>query len=138
MYNVCQNLYKNCILYCLIIEVKKLSLHCDWIYFKVLSIHFSSGHQDKQHSMMNFILAVGVVFILFFNSIVIPLQCLSHPNLHFIWKKSRKWNEIFEAKWIKLIYWIYNCQMMIDTMLYFLWIIIYSHYSYEYSPFILL
>ena len=41
-------------LYCLIIEVKKKYLNSDWQCVKVLSFHFSSAHQDTQHSMIIF------------------------------------------------------------------------------------
>ena len=53
-----------------LLKTKNVSLHCDWTGVIVLSIHFSSAHQDTQHSMMNLIyfdnyLTVGVLQPLF-------------------------------------------------------------------------
>ena len=107
MYSVCQNLYKN---YMIIL----LDYWSKIIYLCIVTEHvlkhyqFTFPQNTRIHNTRWWIsynyVAVGVVFMLFFISIVIQSQCFPYPNLFFIWKdkKSRKWNEIFEAKWINV------------------------------------
>ena len=126
-----QNLYKNCIIklfdcssqqnfLCIVTEhvlkycqftFPQYTRKCKawwWISYKFL---------DTSN-----ILKVAVVFMLFFNFHVTPLQYFSYPNLYFIWndKKSRKWIGWFSLSLSLSLSLILICQLMINTMLYFL------------------